>query len=64
MEAQSYTHLCINKPYIALNSETYIALTQQELRSCEKIGNEFYCKELFVAKHKSSYNCESSIYLN
>ena len=32
-EAQSYTHLHVNKPYIALNSETYIALTQQELRS-------------------------------
>ena len=33
-EAQSYTRLCVNKPYIALNSEKYIALTQQELRSC------------------------------
>ena len=44
MEAQSYTHLHVNKPYIALNSETYIVLTQQELRSCKKIGNEFYCK--------------------
>ena len=64
MEAQSYTHLCINKPYIALNSETYIALTQQELRSCKKIGHEFYCKELFIVKHKSSYSCESAIYFN
>ena len=64
MEAQSYTHLHVNKPYIALNSETYIALTQQELRSCKKIGNEFYCEELFVVKHKSSYSCESAIYFN
>ena len=64
MEAQSYTHLHINKPYIALNTETYIMLTQQELRSCKKIGNEFYCKELFVVKHKSSYSCESAIYFN
>ena len=63
-EAQSYTHLHVNKPYIALNSETYIALTQQELRSCKKIGNEFYCEELFVVKHKSSYSCESAIYFN
>ena len=47
MEAQSYTHLCVNKPYIALNTETYITLTQQELRSCKKIGNEFYCEEAF-----------------
>ena len=42
-EAQSYTHLHVNKPYIALNTETYITLTQQELRSCKKVGNELYC---------------------
>ena len=28
------------------------------------IGYEFYCKELFVIKHKSSYSCESAIYFN
>ena len=63
-KAQSYTHLRIKKPYIALNSETYISLRQQELRSCKKIGYKFYCKELFVVKHKSSYSCESAIYFN
>ena len=31
-EAQSYTHLNIKKPYLALNSETYISLTNQEDR--------------------------------
>ena len=30
-EAQSYTHLQVSKPYLALNSETYISLTHQEL---------------------------------
>ena len=63
-EAQSYTHLKVTKPYITLNSETYISLTNQELRSCKKIGNEFYCEELFIFKHKSSYSCESAIYFN
>ena len=63
-KAQSYTHLRIKKPYIALNSETYMPLRQQELQSCKKIGYEFYCKELFVVKHKSSYSCESAIYFN
>ena len=29
-KAQSCTHLRIKKPYIALNSETYISLRQQE----------------------------------
>ena len=63
-DGQSYTHLHVNKLYIALNSETYISLTQQELRSCRKIGDEFYCKELFIVKHKSSYSCESAINFN
>ena len=64
IEAQSYTHLKVRKPYLALNSETYISLTNQELRSCKKIGNEFYCEELFIVKHKSSYSCKSAIYFN
>ena len=40
-EAHSYTDLQVRKPYLALNSETYISLTHQELQSCKKIGNEF-----------------------
>ena len=63
-EAQSYTHLKVRKLYLALNSETYISLSNQELRSCKKIGNEFYCEELFIVKHKSSYSCEHAIYFN
>ena len=33
--AQSYTHLQVTKPYIALNSETYISLRIQELEACK-----------------------------
>ena len=58
----SYTHLQVEKPYIVLNSETYISLRQQELGACKRIGYEFYCKELFVVKHKTRYSCESAIY--
>ena len=61
-QAQSYTHLQINKPYIALNSETCITIRQQELRTCKRIGYQFYCKELFMVKHKSKYSCKSMIY--
>ena len=63
-KAQSYRLLQPRKPYIALNSETYIALRQQELRTCKRIDYEFYCEELFVVKHKTSYSCESAIYFN
>ena len=64
IEAQSCTHLRINKPYLALTSGTYISLRHQELRSCKKIGYEFYCEELSVVKHKSTYSCESAICFN
>ena len=63
-ETQSYTHLKVRKPYPALNSETYISLTHQELISCKRIGNEFYCEEFIIVKHKSSYSCESAMYFN
>ena len=62
--ANSYTNLQVNKPYIALNKEIYISLTNEGLRSCKIIGKMFYCKELFVIKHKSNYSCESAIYFN
>ena len=39
-------------------------MRHQELRSCKRIGHEFYCEELFVVKHKSRYSCESAIYFN
>ena len=63
-DAQSYTHLKVTKPYIALNSETYISLRIQELEACKKKRYEFYCEELFVVKHRSQHNCESAIYFD
>ena len=63
-KAQSYTELKIEKPYIALYSETYINIQQQELATCKRIGYEFYCKELFVVRHKSIHGCKSAIYFD
>ena len=63
-KAHSYVHLQTKKLYIALNSETYISLRQQELRTCKRTGYELYCEELFIVKHKTSYSCESAIYFN
>ena len=42
-QAHSYTHLQIDRPYIVLNSETYISIRHQELRTWQNIGYEFYC---------------------
>ena len=40
-QAQSYTHVQVKKPYIALHSETYISLRIPELNACKKIGYGF-----------------------
>ena len=61
-QAHSYMHLQVNRPYIALNLETYITIRQQELRTCKRIDYEFYCKELFMGKYKSENSCKSTIY--
>ena len=63
-QAQSYTELKIEKPYIALNEETYITLRTQELKMCKRIGYEYYCEELFVIKSKTRYSCASAIFFN
>ena len=42
----------------------YISLWHQELRTCKRIGMNFYCEELFVVKHKTKYNCERVIYFD
>ena len=47
---QSYIHLQVNKPYIALNSETYISIRQQELRAYKRNGYKFYCEETLHGK--------------
>ena len=60
----SYSHLQIDRQYIALNSETYITVRQQELRTYKRIRYKFYCEELFIVKHKSKYSCQSAIYFD
>ena len=60
--ADSYTWIRIDKPYIALNLDTYISIHSEELRTCKRIGYEYYCEELFVVKSKSKYSCTSALY--
>ena len=43
-QVQSYTYLQVRKPYIALNSETYISLRMQELETCKKLVMNFIVK--------------------
>ena len=34
----------------------------EELRTCKKIGYEYYCEELFVVKSKAKYSCATALY--
>ena len=61
---QSYTQLKIEKPYIALNDETYISIHSQELNTYKRIGYEYFCEELFAVKSKHKYSCASALYFN
>ena len=63
-QAQSYTYLQERKPYIVLNSDTYISLRMQELITHMKIGYEFYCEELVVVRHKTKHSYESTIHFD
>ena len=64
MQAHSYTQIQVDRLHIALNSKTYITIRQEELRRCKRKGYEFYCKELFIVRHKSKYSCKSTIYFD
>ena len=63
-KVQSYTQLKIEKPYIALNDETYISICPQELNNCKRIGYEYFCEEQFMVKSKHKYSCAGTMYLN
>ena len=63
-KVDSYTQLEIKKPYLTLNKETYINIRQQELATCKGIDYEFFCEELSVVRHISSYSCECATYFD
>ena len=61
-KVDSYAWIRRDKPYIALNPDIYISIHSEELRTCKRIGYEYYCVELFVVKSKSKYSCASALY--
>ena len=63
-KAQSYTQLTMDKPYVALNEETYISLHPKELNTCKGMGYEYICEEPFVVKSKNKYSCANAIYFS
>ena len=58
----SFTRVKIRKPYLAANSHNYIQLQIQELHMCKVIQKDFFCEELFMAKHANLLTCESALF--
>ena len=61
-KADSYCQVQVAKPYIVVGTEYYIELRMTEMIMCRSIRFTYYCDELFVMKHKSTYGCSSTIF--
>ena len=46
--ANSYMWIRIDKPYIALNTDAYISIRTEELKTCKRISYEYYCEEYYL----------------
>ena len=64
IKSNSYSQVRIEKSYIAAGTDYYIQLRISELLMCKSIRHIYYCKELFVIKHKSRHHCVSAIFYN
>ena len=53
------THMQIDRPYIALTSETYILIIDSKNVEHQEIAYKFYCEELFLVK-QLRYSCKVS----
>ena len=63
-KANSYTELTIKKPYIALNTETYINIQHQELTTYKRKVTNSIVRNFLVVRHKSIHSCKSAIYFD
>ena len=61
-QADSYSQVRIQKDYIVAGMDYYIQMRMTEMLMCKSIGYIYYCKELFVVKHKSKHSCASAIF--
>ena len=60
----AYTEVEIEKEYLAMGDEIYLAFDKKELDACKTIGGVYYCQSILLMKHISEHTCESAIYHN
>ena len=57
-----YTQLIFEKKYLAMSTELFISLDQNELDNCNRFGGMFYCENPLLLTHINDHNCASAIF--
>ena len=57
-----YTQVNVEKEYMAIGDEMYLAFDQKELDHCKTIAGVYYCENILMAKHISEHTCASAIF--
>ena len=60
--AQSYTELKNKETIHCTKFRNIYKHSTAKLATCKRIGYKFYCKELFMVRHKTIHSYESVIY--
>ena len=63
-EANLYARLQTMNNYLAMTEENYVSLILAELDTCKHIGHIYFCKTIFLVKHKTSKSCESAVFFD
>ncbi len=57
-----YTLIQQEFEYIAMNSDNYVPMSQQQLRLCMRIGFTYYCENTHLLRNRQEHTCTSAIY--
>ena len=59
-----FTQIQIDQPYMATNPNSYIPLTEQQLRLCTKIQATYYCENAHLLIDRNEHSCASALFFN
>ena len=57
-----YTKVKIEKEYLAIGENVYLALSKRELDLCKTIAGRYYCEHILLMKHVNEHTCTSAIF--
>jgi hypothetical protein len=57
-----YTHIDITQHYMAVATQSYIPLTESQIRLCTRIAGFYFCKNAHLLRDKSDHICASAVF--